>query len=98
MDRFADVKTKADEVKKRMQIYGITQRYMVDALRTKGETIDPPTLCRMLSGLYLHPKVHVILHACDEFIEERIASMIKAHQEEVEGGRDGGTVEGSGRG
>ena len=86
MDRFADVKTKADEVKKRMQIYGITQRHMVDVLRSKGETIDPPTLSRILSGLYLYPKVHGILHACDEVIEERIASMIKAHEEEEKGG------------
>lgn len=84
MDRFADVKTKADEVKKRMQIYGITQRHMVDVLRSKGETIDPPTLSRILSGLYSYPKTHGILHACDEVIEERIASMIKAHQEEEE--------------
>lgn len=98
MDRFAEIKTKADEVKKRMQIYGITQRYMVDVLRARGETIDPSMLSMILSGIYSYPKAHRILHACDEVIEERIASMIKAHEEEERGGRDGGTVEGSGRG
>ena len=57
-------------IKDRLTALGKSQVWLLQQLRNKGVSIQPPQLCNIINGIYTYPKATVVLEECDKIIQE----------------------------
>lgn len=57
-------------IKDRLTALGKSQVWLLQQLRNKGVSIQPPQLCNIVNGIYTYPKATTVLVECDKIIRE----------------------------
>ena len=57
-------------IKERLTALGKSQVWLLQQLRNKGVSIQPPQLCNIVNGIYTYPKATTVLEECDKIIRE----------------------------
>lgn len=64
-----------NNIKDRLTALGKSQVWLLQRLREKGVSIQPPQLCNIVNGIYTYPKATTVLEECNKIIQEREAAV-----------------------
>ena len=57
-------------IKDRLSALGKSQVWLLQRLRNKGVSVQPPQLCNIINGIYTYPKATVVLEECNNILQE----------------------------